>query len=205
MVINLKVSRDFVNYTHAGLDEFGNGVYLGLNNNPAFPLPPVTAANVLALDQAFRDGIAGATGDPQDTAAMMKARNALTDALRKDASYVEIQASHDLQMLLSSGYYPASTNRAQYPLDPPAIQALANLATTKFLLRLTPVPTAKSYHVQLSADGGKTWQEGVISTQARRIVLTGLTPGTVYAVQARAIGGSTGCSEWCQPVSLMAT
>jgi hypothetical protein len=134
MVINLKVSRDFVNYTHAGLDEFGNGVYLGLNNNPAFPLPPVTAADVLALDQAFRDGIAGATGDPQDTAAMMKARNALTDALRKDASYVEIQASHDLQMLLSSGYYPASTNRAQYPLDPPAIQALANLATTKFLL-----------------------------------------------------------------------
>ena len=205
MTINLKVSRDFVNYSHSGLDEFANGVYLGLNTNPAFPLPPVKPADLLALDEAFRAAIAAATGDPEDTAAMLKAREALIDGLRKNASYVEIQASHDLQMLLSSGYYPASTNHAQYPLDPPAIQTLTNLATTKLLLRLTPQSVAKAYHVQLGTDGGKTWQEGVISTQARRIVLAGLTPGTVYAVRARAIGGSTGCSEWCQPVSLMAT
>jgi hypothetical protein len=205
MLINLKVSRDFVNYTHPGLDEFANGVYLGLNTNPAYPDTPVKPADVLTLDMTFRNAIAAATGDPGDTAAMLKAREALTDALRKNANYVQTIASHDLQMLLSSGYYPASTNHAQYPLDPPVIQSLSNLATTKLLLRLQPVPTAKAYHVQISADGGKTWQEGVISPQARRIVLTGLTPGTVYGVRARAIGGSTGCSEWCQPVPLMAT
>jgi hypothetical protein len=156
MTINLKVSRDFANYSHAGLDEFANGTYLGLNTNPAFPQPPILPADLLALDAAFRAAIAAATGDPADTAAMMKARDALTDGLRKNAGYVEIQASHDLQTLLSSGYYPASTNHAQYPLDPPAIQALSNLATTKFLLRLTPLAAAKAYHVQVSADGGKT-------------------------------------------------
>ena len=204
MVINLKVSRDFVNYTHAGLDEFGNGVYLGLNNNPAFPLPPVTAANVLALYQAFRDGIAGAAGDPQDTAAMMKARNALTDALRKDASYVEIQASHDLQMLLSSGYYPASTNRAQYPLDPPAIQALANLATTKFLLRLTPVPTAKSYHVQYAIGNGPMIDLGIFPN-TKNIIIPNTTAGTMYSTRIQAIGGSTQYSPWSAAMSLMST
>ena len=77
---------------------------------------------------------------------------------------MEIQSSHDLQTPLTSGYFPASTNHAQYPLDPPVIQELSNLATTKFLLRLQPVPAAKSYHVQASPDGGKTWQDGVIST-----------------------------------------
>jgi hypothetical protein len=41
-------------------------------------------------------------------------------------------------------------------------------------------------------------------TQARRIVLTGLTPGVTYAVRVRAIGGSTGFSDWSDPISHMA-
>lgn len=204
-MINLKVSRAFTTYPDAGLDEFANGTYLGLNNNAAFPTPPVKPADVQLLNQAFRDAIGAATGDPADTAAKNAAREALLDALRKNAHYVEITASHDLAVLLTSGYYPASINHAQYPLTPPFIQGLTNLATTKLLLRLQPVTGAKSYHVQASPDGSKTWLEDIISTQARRITLPGLTPGTTYTVRARAIGGSMGCSEWSQPVSIMAT
>jgi hypothetical protein len=44
----------------------------------------------------------------------------------------------------------------------------------------------------------------VVSTQARRIILGNLTPGTTYNVQARAIGGSEGYSEWSDPMSHMA-
>jgi hypothetical protein len=51
--------------------------------------------------------------------------------------------------------------------------------------------------------GTNGWQAAGIFTQARKIVLTDLTPGTVYTVQARAIGGSTGSSEWSDPVSRM--
>ncbi len=204
-MLNLKVSRVFTSYSDAGIDEFANAVSLGLNNNPAFPAPPVKPADLLALDQTFRAAIAAATGDPADTAAKAAAREPLEDALRKNAHYVEILSSHDLPTLLSSGYFPASTNRSQYPLDPPVIQQLSNLATTKLLLRLQPVTGAKSYHVQASPDGGKTWLDGVISTQARRITVTGLTPATVYTVRARAIGGSTGCSEWSQSMTIMAT
>jgi hypothetical protein len=36
-------------------------------------------------------------------------------------------------------------------------------------------------------------------------VLPDLMPGTIYFVRVRAIGGSTGYSEWSVPVSLMAT
>ena len=96
--------------------------------------------------------------------------------------------------------------RQSSPKNPPTanknfvLPTLTLLATTKLLLRLQAVTGAKSYHVQASPDGGKTWMDGVISTQARRIVIPGLTPGTVYAIRARGIGGSTGCSEWCQPM-----
>ena len=72
-------------------------------------------------------------------------------------------------------------------------------------MRLTPIDNARTYETRLSADGGKTWVSGGISPQARRIVLKSLTPGTVYTIQARAIGGSTGQSDWSTTVTIMAT
>jgi hypothetical protein len=59
--------------------------------------------------------------------------------------------------------------------------------------------------VQTNTNGNGTWLDAGIYTQARRIVLGNLTPGTTYAIRARAIGGSDGSSEWSNPVSLMAT
>jgi hypothetical protein len=205
MTPNLKVSRDFTKYSDAGLDEFANGVVAGLTGNATFPSPPVKPEDLAKLDVTFRDAIAAATGDPQDTLAKKTARDALLDGLRQDANYVQTVASHNLQQLLSSGYYAASNNHVQTSLDPPLIQNLENLVTTKFLLRLTPVLNAKAYHVQTNTNGNGTWTEAGIYTQARRIELGNLTPGTVYNVRARAIGGSTGCSDWCKPNSLMAT
>lgn len=52
---------------------------------------------------------------------------------------------------------------------------------------------------------GKTWAISGAYTQARRIVLTNLVPGTTYMIQAQAIGGSTGQSNWSTPVSIMST
>jgi hypothetical protein len=53
--------------------------------------------------------------------------------------------------------------------------------------------------VQTSADNGKTWQDAVVSTKAIRIVIPNLVPGASYLVRARAIGGSTGASNWTSP------
>ena len=52
--------------------------------------------------------------------------------------------------------------------------------------------------------GLDVWQPAGVFTQARGIVLSGLTPGNTYSVQARGIGGSTGYSDWSDPVSHMA-
>ena len=205
MVINYKVSRDFLKYSDAEADEFAVRIVNGLTGNAAFPTPPVIPANLAALGDAFRTAIAAATGDPVDTVAKDNARDTLMTALRKDANYVEMEASQDLQKLLSSGYYAAGTNRAQTPLDTPTITEISNLATTQLLVRLTPIDNAKSYQVQTSINGSGTWQEAGIFTQARRIVLPNLTPGTICNVRARAIGGSTGASDWSLPAARMVT
>jgi hypothetical protein len=56
----------------------------------------------------------------------------------------------------------------------------------------------KSYEVQTKNGGG--WTPTGIFTQARRITLPGLTPGQVYSVQSRAIGGAIGYSDWNGPM-----
>jgi hypothetical protein len=81
---------------------------------------------------------------------------------------------------------------------------LENLATTQLLARVTPLTNAKAYQVQTIAGTG-AWQDVGTYTQARRVVLSNLTPGIIYHVRVRGIGGSTGYSDWSNPVSLMAT
>ena len=67
---------------------------------------------------------------------------------------------------------------------------------------MQPVPTARVYEVRMSY-GTSGWQVVGLFTQARKILVENLTPGTTYTFQARAIGGSTGSSEWSDPVSHM--
>ncbi len=76
--------------------------------------------------------------------------------------------------------------------------------TTQLLLRMQAVTNAKAYQVQYH-NGTATWQELGIFPNTRGIRLTALTPGSVYTVRARAVGGSTQYSEWSDPISLMAT
>jgi hypothetical protein len=206
MTLNLRVALDFAGYSDPDLDEFAGNVVTSLTGNPSFPNPPVTLANLGVFVSTFHNAVLAALpGGLQLTAAKNAAREALLDALRKEANYVQTGSNHSLDVLLTSGFYATSTNRAQSPLDPPVIAEMDNLATTKLLVRLTPITNARSYNVQTNTNGTGTWQDAGIYTQARRIVLGNLAPGTTYAVRARAIGGSTGSSDWSNPVSLMAT
>ncbi len=181
-------------------------VTAGLAGNPAFPAPPVSPAELALLNAALRAAITDwDAGGPEQTAAKHKASAAVANALRKNANYVEIESDHDRETLLSSGFTLMNPNHAQSPLPQPVIRKILNLATTQLLLRVGAIRNAATYQVQLATAADGPWQEAGIATQARRIVLTGLTPGVIYFVRVRAVGGSTGYSEWSGPVSLMAT
>lgn len=202
---NLTVLRNFYEYTGPNLVIFGGNV-AGNVDPTLFPGLPFDPKAIQALADDLNVKLAAMiTGGTTETAAKDKAFDALCDALNADANIVENVVGADLEKLLATGYLPVSTNRASSPLDDTSIVSLLNNGTTQLLLQLLPVRNAKSYQVQISTDGGKTWVEACISTQARRIVLTGLIPGTTYAVRARAIGGSTGASSWCGAMSIMST
>ena len=145
------------------------------------------------------------TGGSVEKAARDTAFDALTAALNSDADEVEKVVKANMEMLLVTGYLPASNNHTSSPLDDTAIAGLFNNGSTQVLLRLQPVVNAKAYQVQTSSNNGKTWQDTMVSTKANRVVIPNLTPGTTYFVRARAIGGSTGASNWTSPGSIMCT
>jgi hypothetical protein len=159
----------------------------------------------LSADLAAKQA-ATITGGSPTFAARDTAFDALTAALDTNADYVETIVKDNLEMLLSTGYLPVSYNHSSSPLDDTAIVGLWNNGTTQVLLQLQPVRNAKVYQVETSTDGGKTWVEACLPTsQTQRIVLANLVPGTTYLVRARAVGGSTGASNWTTPGSIMST
>jgi hypothetical protein len=202
---NLKILRIFKSYSGPQLGVFTGNVSVCLD--PAIFLNlPVAPKDLKALADDLNAKLAATiTGGTLATAAKDKAFDAVTEALNADANIVENVVGTDLELLLSTGYLPVSTNRTSSPLDDTAIVSLLNNGTTQALLQLLPVRNAKSFQIQSSMDGGKTWVEAGISTQARRFVLANLIPGTTYAVRARAIGGSTGASSWTGPAFIMST
>jgi hypothetical protein len=199
---NYRVSLAFISLPDIGLDEFAANVVVCLTGNPAFPTPLVPLATLDTAQQAYHDALLEAVqGGTQLKAIKNEKREELEILLRQEASYVQGLAGQSLSMLLSSGFYPTSKNRAQYALPAPVLGGLDNGTSTQLILGIQPVANARAYEVQIKNGGG--WTPAGVFAQARGIVLPGLTPGQVYSVQARAIGGSTGCSDWSDSLSRM--
>ncbi len=198
------VSLSFAQLPDSDLDEFTGAVVAGLTGNTAFPTPAVSLADLTAAQTAFEDAMtAMAQGGTQATAAKNAARQTLIGLLRKEANYVQLTGNNDLPTLLSSGFLVSSTNTAQSPLDTPSILQITNEMSTQLVVRLQGVDNARAYEMQVKNGTGGFVPAGTF-VQSRRVVLTGLTPGQTYTVQARAVGGSTGYSDWSDPVSHMA-
>ncbi len=201
-VINYRVALGFVNLSGPLLNEFGANIVVCFTNNSALPNPPVPLGELNTARTEFHDALVAASGGGKVLTAIKNQKEAiLVGLLRREATYVQGLAGQDLPVLLSSGFAANSTNRTRVPLATPAITGLENGAATQLILRLLGVANARSYEVQVK--NGGDWVPAGIFTKTRGIVLPGLTPGQVYSVQARAVGGSTGYSDWSNPVSHM--
>ncbi len=207
MTEQYRVSLSFTSLSDSDDDEFAANVILKLTNNAAFPNLPVSLATYATQRTTFHNSITAAMqGGVGLTAAKDVARTTLDNSSRAMAAYVQSVASHDLPMLLSSGFEEISNNRTSSPLATPTILNIDNSATEKFFLRFQPVSNAAAYQIRYTAtDVAGAISATVESTKSRNVLVPDLVPGTLYKLQVRAIGGSTGYSEWSDPVTKMAT
>ena len=198
-----KVTLSFASLPDADLVEFTNSITTKMTGNPAYPTPAVPLASLTAANTAFQTAIVDAKqGGLALTAAKDAAREALLPLLRTQASYVQTAANDDLTAILSSGFGVNSINRTSSPLAKPNIENIDNFASTQLMVRLTTIDNARPYEVRINP-GDDKWENAGVFTKSRRVLLENLTPGKTYTIQARAVGGKTGYSDWSDPVSHM--
>ena len=132
------------------------------------------------------------------------ARDNLLSPLRVLAAYVQSLAMEDLTVLLSSGFWNAATERTRKPLPKPVILNIDNIASTQLMVKAGRLENARSYEARIRV-GDQEWRSVGVFTKSRGMLLPNLVPGTMYDVQVRGVGGTTGYSDWSDPVSHMAT
>jgi len=205
---HIQVRFGFRNAKDRDIVSLGRRVIAGVKGNPAFPNPPVP---VEVVENALSDFLAAleanVDGGRLATARKNQARAVLVGHLRDLGHYVQIQSKNDLSTLLSSGFVAASTNRTPQPLPTPRILAVINGTSTQLIVRVVAIPNVRHYEVEFSEAGADRslgpWQKHGAFTNSRAIPINNLTPGKIYWVRVRAFGGSTGMTDWSDPVSHM--
>ena len=203
----IHVSLGFAQGGDTELDEFASNVVIKMGQNTAiFATPTVPLTTISAAQLAFHNAIAatkqGGSAAQADKAAK---RTVLVNLLRTQAIYVQdLPGMTEANALLSGFGTSKLGKRAPVSLTVPIIQAITNVASTQLGIKLKGSRGATGYDIQISVDGGAPAFFGHFSS-TRGIVLTGLKPGSTYAVQARARSGNNQASAWSDPVSHMCT
>jgi len=201
----IRVSLGFARESEHELEETAGEVIDGMTGNADFPTPPITMLELQTFLTAFTAALAAqAQGGTAATAWKDQKMEELITALRKLANYVQDKSGNDLAKMLSSGFEAVTGERTRSPLLQPEAVRVENGNSGELIMKVPPVKNAKAYEVRYStAAAPAVWVMGGLFTGARAMRVTGLTPGTMYTLQVRAIGGTTGYSDWSDPISHM--
>jgi len=202
----IRTSRSYKRLSDSQLSAFAGSVINELTANPNFPEPPVTPGDLGTAKTAFDAAIfAAAEGGTLQTAQKDAARAALVTALNKDASYVDINCNESLVILRSSGFQEVNTNRARQVLDAPVIVTATNGPQSgQIQMRVKGDPHRRAIQGRIKTLGGE-FGPVITFANAREILFEGLAAGTTYVMQVCGLGGSTGQSDWSEPVTRVAT
>ena len=196
----MKTNRLYNRLPDTEFSKFFGGTIKGFTGNPDLTDPPVppTAAQIMkaTFDELL---ILANKGGNLATARKNAARAICADAADKNASYVDINCKNELTILLSSGYEPVSSNRAQTILPAPQILAVETPQSGELKARIKADPNSRSFVGRIKPANGSEFGPSISFQNSKKIIFDGLTVGVKYVFELCAIGGSTGQSDWSTP------
>ncbi|HEY2383235.1 MAG TPA: fibronectin type III domain-containing protein [Terriglobia bacterium] len=187
----------------------GQALLKGLTGNSNLPNAPIDL-NVFKADlDSYAASIADAKDGGRKAITLRNTQGMVViHAIRQLAAYVELNCKDDMNIFLSSGLQPRSSTRTPaQPLDQPMILFLDQGTSGQLLVSITKVRGAKSYelHYGPAGPGGATptaWLAQMVPNVKSAASISGLTPGTTYAIQVRAYG-LLGYTEWSDSATRM--
>ena len=177
-----------------------------MTGNPNFPTPPVDLTTFKTTIANFSAAVAAALdGGTIQTAEKNKQKDLLVKQLRQLVAYVEAAAGADHAIFTSSGFQPKPAKTPAQPLTQPVVNKIEYGTTGQLIVRISPIPGAGYFELRYAAMANGTpgaWTV-VQKLSSKPYQLDGLTPGTVYAFQVRALN-NLGFTNWSDSITKMA-
>ena len=198
----------FGDLTNADLEKVAGGIHTGVylsGNFTATPPPTDEATFKAQLDRFSVSSIAAADGSKKAIAWCKKERELLIRMIRQLGHYVEANCKDDMATFLSSGFKPIPRKGAPQPVATPHILSVDIGSTGQLIVRVKSSRNAYSFQVRYAANvaGGTPGPWTTESfTNGRSMAIYGLTPGTIYTFQVRALG-ALGQSDWSDSATRM--
>jgi hypothetical protein len=188
----------------------GYAILKGMTGNVNFTNLPI---DLNALKTTL-DAYSGSIADDKDgSKKAITLRNQIGEEiirmLRVLTFHVELNCKDDMNIFLSSGFTPRSATRTPpKPLDQTTVLSVDQGVSGEFKVSIKSVRHAKNYQLRRGqvGPGGATpatWSIVTVPNAKTAAVISGLTPGTTYAIQVRAYG-ALGYTEWSDSAVRMA-
>jgi len=196
--------RDVLTRANAVLE----GVYTAKED---YPHPPVEEAMLKTQVDALSAGITAALdGGKKAVAAREHLKETVMQSLRLLGHYAEENCKNAMPTFLKSGFQPIATVRT--PASPLS-ECIRKIAPGKISgqmeLTLVSQEDALSYQVRWAPLGaGGTpgpWMEQPVGNLKPAVLVSGLTPGTAYAFQVRAVTSAGSYTGWSESVTRICT
>jgi hypothetical protein len=204
-VTPIKASLAFAQLVAANLYTFGCSIYAGMNNNPAYPQPPVEMPALKSTLDGFNTLITAALdGSKKVLAERNHQGEVLIKILKHLARYVETVCKDDMTTFLSSGFQAVSK---VHTVTPPMSQSIRKITEGlnrgQLFVWLVKVAGALSYEVRwlpvatatTASATAPAWASTLVASTQPPAIASNLTPGTNYQFEVRVLG-KTGWSDW---------
>jgi len=205
----IRALRRFSRLSEGDLFSRGSAVQKGLTANPDYPTPPVDPTTLkAALDTYSADITAALDGSKTAIAAKQKQARVIYYMLRQLAAYVDAHTDGDMARFMTTGFLPAPTTRPPaQPLAQPVIRKIKQGASGELKVTVSTLSGAVHYelrYAELSGGVPGSWTVETLTKVRPPASVNGLTPGTIYAFQVRALG-RLGFTAWSDSTTCMTT
>ena len=207
--VSLKPLDGYKKMSDVDVVKDGNVVQTNMTGNPKFPNPPVDLAVLKTdLDQLSVLITQAADGSKKVIAKKNQQRETVIGMLRLLARYVEVASNGDVEAFQTSGFQLASTTKTvPSPLSEKIRKIQRGANSGQIDVWIQPYPKAISYEVRFAPAGPggappTTWTTQAVGFVKAPAVVTGLTPGTNYLFQARALL-KDGFTDWTDSVAFI--
>ena len=210
-VVKIKPLEGYTSMSDADIVQRGSQVVTGLTGNTNFTALPedltVLKADIESLSTLM---VEAADGSKKMIAQKNKQREVVIKKLRVLGRVIEVQSDGDEAKFTSSGFQAAKTAKTPpAPLPLPVIRGVDHGAITgELVIRIEAIPKAANYEIRCGAvvNGAppSSWTGKTVIAVRPPVSFQGLTPGTVYAFQVRAMN-KVGYTDWTDSITCMCT